>query len=207
MLRKTQKTLVSLFVSLFILTLAGSIQYLSTEFPSLETTARTQLQAVLGSTDVVRLSPPSSVSPSPSVTPSPPSQSGEVVKVVSVVDGDTIKIASGQTVRYIGIDTPETKHPTKKVQCFGAEASQRNSELVAGQNVRLEKDVSETDRYGRLLRYVWVGDTLINQQLVAEGYAVASSYPPDVAKQDLLRAAEQTARTAGRGLWSACPEL
>lgn len=209
MSRKTQKTVVSLFVSVLILALAGSIQHLSTNFPpGLETAAKTHLQAVLGSTDSIlpTSTPVTTPSSIPSASPTA-TVSGELVKVVSVVDGDTIKIESGQTVRYIGIDTPETKHPTKKVQCYGKEASQRNQALVQDQYVRLEKDVSETDRYGRLLRYVWVGETLINQQLVAEGYAVASSYPPDVAKQPLFRTAEQIAREEGRGLWSACPAL
>lgn len=125
--------------------------------------------------------------------------------VAKVVDGDTIKLDSGETVRYIGVDTPETVHPTKPVQCYGKEASARNKELVADKEVVLEKDVSETDRYGRLLRYVWVDGVLINQQLVAEGYAVARSFPPDVKRQDEFRAAEAQARAADRGLWHACP--
>jgi micrococcal nuclease len=75
---------------------------------------------------------------------------------------------------------------------------------VKDKYVTLVKDVSETDRYGRLLRYVWVEGVLINQQLVSEGYAVASSYPPDIARQVDLRAAEQEARTQNRGLWAAC---
>jgi micrococcal nuclease len=126
-------------------------------------------------------------------------------KVERVVDGDTIKLTNGQTVRYIGMDTPETKHPTKSVMCFGKEAEGRNRQLVEGKEVELEKDVSETDRYKRLLRYVWVDGQLINEQLVREGYGFARSYPPDIARQTQLRQAESEAREQQRGLWSACP--
>jgi micrococcal nuclease len=139
------------------------------------------------------------------VSPSPLASDSAVVK--RVIDGDTIELESGQTLRYIGIDTPETHHPTKGQECFGQEASQRNRELVEGKTIRLEKDVSEVDRYGRLLRYVWVDDQLINQQLVAEGYAVARSFPPDIAKQDIFRAVEGQARTQNLGLWANCPSL
>ncbi len=73
-----------------------------------------------------------------------------------IIDGDTIEIETGQKVRYIGIDTPELHHPTKGVQCYGEEARKKNESLVAGKSVKLVKDVSETDRYGRLLRYVFL---------------------------------------------------
>lgn len=132
-------------------------------------------------------------------------QGFEVTQVKRIVDGDTIELADGRKVRYIGVDTPETKHPTKKQECFGQEASQRNQELVEGKTVKLEKDISETDRYGRLLRYVWVDDQLINLTLVKEGFAAASSYPPDIARQAEFRQAEQLAREAEVGLWHSCP--
>lgn len=122
-------------------------------------------------------------------------------KVINVIDGDTIKIEGGQVVRYIGIDAPETVHPSKPVQCYGKEASYKNKELVEGKEVRLEKDVSETDRYGRLLRYVWLGDMLVNEYLVREGYAQSSSYPPDVKYQDRFVEAQRQAREEKRGLW------
>ena len=125
-------------------------------------------------------------------------------KVVRVIDGDTIEIEGGIKVRYIGIDTPETVDPRKPVQCFGKEASAKNEELVGGKEVKLEKDVSETDKYGRLLRYVWVGDLLVNEYLVKEGYAQVSTYPPDVKYQDRFLAAQKEARENNRGLWSAC---
>lgn len=127
--------------------------------------------------------------------------------VVRVVDGDTIQVDVGgslERVRYIGIDTPETVHPRKPVECFGKEASARNEALVGGKKVRLERDVTDRDRYGRLLRYVYVGDVFVNLELVREGYAKVSTYPPDVEHTDALVAAQRDAREANRGLWSGC---
>jgi len=121
--------------------------------------------------------------------------------VVRVIDGDTIELESGQKVRYIGIDTPEIHHPTKSVECFGEQAAEKNRALVEGKLVKLEKDVSEVDRYGRLLRYVYVDGVMVNELLVREGYARASSYPPDIKHQDLFREAESQAQQAGAGLW------
>lgn len=129
-----------------------------------------------------------------------------------VIDGDTIVvIVNGEAVRvrYIGIDTPETVDPNRDVQCFGPEASAKNAELLNGQRIWLERDVSETDRYGRALRYVWIGQpdslVMVNEDLVRSGYAVTSTYPPDVKYQDRFLAAERDARASGAGLWSACP--
>jgi micrococcal nuclease len=131
-----------------------------------------------------------------------------LAKVVKVTDGDTIDVDLGngniKTVRYIGIDTPETVDPRTTVQCYGKEASNKNKEIVGNNIVGLEKDVSETDKYGRLLRYVYAGDLLVNQLLVAEGYAISSSYPPDIKYQDKFRQAEQQARNANKGLWGSC---
>ncbi|MDP3793405.1 MAG: thermonuclease family protein, partial [Candidatus Uhrbacteria bacterium] len=95
----------------------------------------------------------------PAVTGSPTPSALDQALVVRVVDGDTIDVLIGGEqlrVRYIGIDTPETVDPRRPVGCFGKEASARNRELVEGKTVALEKDVSETDRFGRLLRYVWL---------------------------------------------------
>lgn len=124
--------------------------------------------------------------------------------VVRVVDGDTIRVSlQGReiTVRYIGIDTPESVDPRRPVQPFGKEAAQRNRELVEGKIVVLEKDVSETDRFGRLLRYVYVDGRMVNAVLVEEGYARAVSFPPDVKYQELFLRLEREARDAKRGLW------
>lgn len=138
----------------------------------------------------------------PTVTPSGLTQA----TVVRVVDGDTIGVVIGgeeYTVRYIGIDTPETVHPSKPVQCFGIEASEHNKQLVEGQTVGLEKDVSETDQYGRLLRYVWLGGEMVNAALVRDGYAYAATFPPDVRYQETFLELQREARDAGRGLWGA----
>jgi micrococcal nuclease len=125
--------------------------------------------------------------------------------VSKVIDGDTIELATGEKVRYIGVDTPETKHPTKGVECFGAEASAYNTKLVLGQMVRLEKDVSETDRYGRLLRYVYLEDgTFVNLKLVSEGYANPATFPPDVAYREVFAEAAKIARNQQLGLYKAC---
>ena len=136
--------------------------------------------------------------------------------VLRVIDGDTIVLEDESRVRYIGVDTPETVKPGTEVECFGKEASEFNRSLVEGKMVRLEKDVNETDRNGRLLRYVWVEQEvypqgvpvlewiMVNEVLVREGYAVASAYPPDVKYQDRLDALEAQARDNGRGLWSTC---
>ena len=125
--------------------------------------------------------------------------------VARVVDADTIELSSKQKVRYIGINAPETKHPTKEVECFGKVASLKNKELTEGKEIRLEKDISETDRYGRLLRYVYVirdnEEIFINEYLVREGYAKASSYPPDIKYQELFKQAENEARELNKGLW------
>jgi len=137
-----------------------------------------------------------------------PSNKDEVeikgVFVTRVIDGDTIEIEGGQKVRYIGIDTPEVADPRKSVQCFGKEASNKNKELVEGRRVRLEKDISETDKYGRLLRYIYIGSTFVNEILVKEGYAFSSTYPPDVKYQTLFVEAERKAREAKAGLWGSC---
>ena len=130
-----------------------------------------------------------------------------VVKIVRVIDGDTIEIEGGEKVRYIGIDAPETVDPRTPVQCFGVEASNKNKELVEGKMARLEKDITERDKYGRLLRYVWVGDVFVNLELVKQGFAYSYSYPPDIKYQDLFVEAQQGAREAKRGLWNSCPAV
>jgi micrococcal nuclease len=129
--------------------------------------------------------------------------------VTEVIDGDTIRVTfddeTTATVRYIGIDTPETVHPRRGVDCFGREASARNKELVENKRVHLEKDVSETDRYGRLLRYVYLEDgVMVNGTLVSEGYAQVSTFPPDVKYTDQFLQLQREARDANRGLWGAC---
>lgn len=142
----------------------------------------------------------------PAMSPTPKIQI-ETVRVIRVIDGDTIEIEGGQKIRYIGIDTPETVQSNELVVCNGVEASAKNSELVLNKLIRLEKDVSDTDQYGRLLRYIWIDNTLINEELVQEGYALASSYPPDVKYQERLNQAQREAREGSKGLWKDCQEV
>lgn len=173
----------------------------------LGTDGQAQLQKKAGETLAALISPTPELDSTQNNTflsPPPVEESVETYRVTRVIDGDTIEIAGGQTIRYIGIDTPETKHPTKKVQCFGIEAAVINKELVEGKDIRIEKDVSETDRYGRLLRYVYIDDIFVNDYLVRYGYANASSYPPDVRYQDQFRLAQQEAVSENRGLWKEC---
>lgn len=117
------------------------------------------------------------------------------VKVTRVIDGDTIEIAGELHVRYIGVDTPEKEEP------YYTEALEANRKLVEGKEVRLERDVSNTDKYGRLLRYIYVGDTFVNAELVKQGYARAHAYPPDIKYQTYLQAAEIEAQQNNKGIW------
>lgn len=130
--------------------------------------------------------------------------------VVRVVDGDTIvvKLANGVEgkVRYIGIDTPETKHPNKGVEYYGKEATEANKRLVDGKDVELELDVQRWDKYGRLLAYVYVNGLFVNKELVGQGYAHVSTFPPNVKYQSVFLEAEREARRENRGLWKSEPE-
>jgi micrococcal nuclease len=124
--------------------------------------------------------------------------------VVRVVDGDTIHVRVGERVekvRYIGVNTPELSHPTKGAEPGGREATGVNRDLVGGRRVRLELDVQERDRYQRLLAYVWVGERMVNAELVRRGYAQVMTVPPNVRHQQRFLALEREARQAGRGLW------
>ena len=127
------------------------------------------------------------------------------VLVTRIIDGDTIEIESGEVIRYIGIDSPETVHPEKPAEYFGKEAAEMNNRLVKGKRVRLEKDIQDKDDYGRLLRYVWLGDTMVNAELIRQGYAYSYSLGPNIAYQELFLQAELEARQNERGLWSSIP--
>jgi micrococcal nuclease len=128
--------------------------------------------------------------------------------VLRVVDGDTIHALVGGrdlAIRLIGVDTPETLHPTVGVECYGPEAARHLHALLDGRSVRLVYDVEPTDRYGRTLAYVYRGDMFVNLHLVRRGYATVLTIRPDVAHAPEFEAAEGRARAAGRGLWGACP--
>jgi len=113
-----------------------------------------------------------------------------------VVDGDTIELRSGERVRLIGINTPEMGQP------YSAEAKNKLKELVEGKEVILEKDITDKDQYSRLLRYIWLENTLINLEMVRLGYANSYTYPPDVKYQDQIVAAERETREKQIGLWA-----
>ncbi len=129
-----------------------------------------------------------------------------VVQVVRVIDGDTIQVCciarKREKVRYIGINTPETKHPTKGVEYYGKEAAKANRKLVEDKTVILTFDVEQRDRYGRLLAYVFLEDgTFVNAWLVEHGFAQVMTVPPNVKHQELFLKIQREAREAGRGLW------
>ncbi len=131
-----------------------------------------------------------------------PPQSPQLGLVTKVIDGDTIRVlldGKEEKVRYIGIDAPES---TTSQEPFGKEAAKQNAQLVRNQIVELYRDVSETDRYGRLLRYVVTNSVFVNLKLIEDGYAKAVTYPPDVACAEIFQYAERTARQLGRGLWA-----
>jgi len=149
----------------------------------------------------------------PDTTPPLPPPSAQpadlpAATVVRVVDGDTVDVRlDGQVVRLrlIGIDTPEIVDPRKSVQCFGREASAKAHELLDGQTVTLEADSTQddVDRYGRLLRYIWLPDgRLFNQEMVGQGYAFEYTYRVPYKYQAEFNQAEHEAREAQRGLWS-----
>lgn len=131
-------------------------------------------------------------------------ESAETVLVTKVIDGDTIQIEGGRTVRYIGIDAPETHNRRTGIACYAREATEENQRLVEGKRVRLEKDVSETDKFGRLLRYVYIDQVFVNDHLVRQGFAQVSTFPPDVTYQSQFLQAQKEARKNNRGLWGAC---
>jgi micrococcal nuclease len=139
---------------------------------------------------------------SPSSAPKPdhggPAQPDglETAKVTQVVDGDTVELSDGRTVRYIGLNTPEQDQP------YYNEAKEANRQLVEGKTVSLEWDVETFDQYGRNLAYVWVDGVMANWDIVWQGYANAYTVPPNVRYEAEIRAAEQEARENERGLWA-----
>lgn len=114
-----------------------------------------------------------------------------------VIDGDTIELADGTRIRYIGINTPEVGQPG------GKEATEANGALVEGKKVRLEYDIQKQDKYGRTLAYVYLedGTIFVNAELVRQGYAQVATYPPNVKHVDLFQKYQQEAQTSQRGLW------
>lgn len=143
----------------------------------------------------------------PAEEPAPNGGDGATV-VTRVVDGDTVQVLfDGREldVRLIGIDTPETVKPGDPVECFGPEASAFTEDRLEGREVRLEFDVERLDPFDRTLAYVWLGDELFNETLVREGYALVTTFPPNVRYVERFHGAQRVAREEGLGLWAACP--
>lgn len=129
------------------------------------------------------------------------------VRVVEVVDGDTIRVdLNGEEtpVRLIGIDTPEKDGPYTDEECFGEQASRYTAEALGARDVELEFDVERTDRFDRTLAYVWIDDGLFNERILREGYAVLATFPPNVHYVDRFTTAQRRARDEQAGLWGAC---
>ena len=124
--------------------------------------------------------------------------------VERVIDGDTIQVRLAgwiETVRYIGVDTPETVHPVRGIEPYGLAASAFNRSLVDGRQVRLELDVESRDHYGRLLAYVYTDSLFINAELIRQGYAQVMTVPPNVRHVEEFVRLQREARRAGEGLW------
>lgn len=179
------------------------------EAPTQPSRAATATQTSTPSSTSVKPAPPSART-EPTFGPTGKTQIGTVTRIV---DGDTIRVEIEGTefpVRYIGMDTPELDAEDPAVRELADAATAANRALVEGREVVLERDVSETDRFDRLLRDVWIeGDngsmTLVSLELIRQGFAQVSTYPPDVKYVDLLIEAQETARIAETGLWAPRP--
>lgn len=131
-----------------------------------------------------------------------PGPAGEWRRVERVVDGDTLVLDGGERIRLIGVDTPETVHPSKPVERFGKEASAFTRRLAEGRRVRLEFDQELHDRFGRTLAYVYLDDgTFLNSEIIRQGFGHAYTRFPFRYLEE-FRALEREARDARRGLWS-----
>lgn len=113
-----------------------------------------------------------------------------------VVDGDTVELRTGERIRLIGINTPETGQP------YSSDAKNKLKKLIEGKQVKLEKDITDKDQYGRLLRYIWLDNVFVNLEMVKQGYANSYTYPPDVKYQEQFLSAEKQARESKIGLWA-----
>lgn len=124
------------------------------------------------------------------------------VKVRWVNDGDTIVLADGRHVRYIGINTPEIEHEHQKAEPYGYQAKKYNEKLVFSKTVRLQFDKERYDRFGRLLAYVFLPDgTFINQAMVAQGYAYLLPQKPNIKYAKILLQTQRDAMSAKKGMW------
>lgn len=132
-----------------------------------------------------------------------PGESARPVTVRRAVDGDTVELTDGTKVRLIGVNTPESVDPRRPVEYMGKEASAFTAQLLGGKEVILEPGRQPTDRYGRLLAWLWLPDgRFVNGLLVLEGYAQVATYADNPDHADLLRRCQREAQEAGRGLWA-----
>lgn len=192
-----QKFSIALLVSIFTLLIAGILltyQH-NKSYPSKTTSTKTNVSISFLSKNTV--------SPTPQV--SKIISINEEFLVTRIIDGDTFEIETNQKVRLIGINTPELRKSKRdSPDCFGVQAAQKLSELILNKKVQLEKDISETDRFGRFLRYVYVNNIFVNKQLVELGFAFAKNYPPDSRYKETLINAEKKAQENNAGLWNEC---
>ena len=162
------------------------------------------LLACTAATVTVTADPSAPLSRPPSVA----SNGMRLATVTRVVDGDTAHVrlqGRDVTVRFIGVDTPETVVPGQPIECYGAEASHFTTRQLTGQRVGLEFDVDRIDPFGRTLAYVWIPDgSLFNETLVRRGLATVATYPPDTRYVQRFEAAQRAAKATERGLWGAC---
>lgn len=166
-----------------------------------ETISQARLNTILRHLERALPGPPVALPAAEQPPAARPAPTEERAVVARVVDGDTIVLAGGETVRYIGIDAPELHGLDGQPEPYAVAARERNVALVNGREVRLRRDVSERDRFGRQLRYIYVDRQMVNAALVQEGLAVAFTLAPDVAQSAYLERLEANARRAGRGLW------
>lgn len=144
--------------------------------------------------------PTPTIAPPPTVTPTSALETTSAI-VSSVIDGDTVKLQNGEKVRLLGINTPEKGQP------YYDEATNRLKELIEGKTVTLEKDVDDKDQYGRLLRYIYIDDTLVNLEMVREGYGNVYIIPPNTKYSNKFEGAEEEAKNAQRGMWEPSGDL
>lgn len=126
-------------------------------------------------------------------------QAENQIHVTRIIDGDTLVISTGETVRLIGVDTPEKK------DCYSINASNRLQELVLDKAITIEYDKEEKDRYGRTLLYIWVDGIFVNEVLTYEGFADSKRYPPNIKYAPIFEAAEEEAKSQKLGIWSTNP--
>lgn len=134
-------------------------------------------------------------------TPTTKVETREKAMVAKVIDGDTIELSDKRKVRYIGINSFEIDDKRKEIKCLAQKAKEANRNLVENKEIEMEKDVSETDKYGRLLRYLWVDGVMVNEELVKDGWAEVSSFPPDIKYQEKLRIEQIKAELNNLGIW------